>query len=145
MKRRYCDLEEPMDVRQRKQERLEQARIRLEQRARHIALQERKANMLEKKRKKEEAEKRINRVKKLFSLYYVKKAVKTTLFLSSSVVSVGLVLRALAEINPDARRLYASLYNKLNEMVSMTIHGGRISIDKVNQMLEKMKSLIRRS
>lgn len=141
--KKFSDLYETPEQAERKRERLAQSRIRLEQQALHLKIQQEKTRLLEEKRRKEENEKKVRTLKRIFSLYYIKKGAKAAAALVGAAASVVAALRVLAYMNPDARELYFALSNKLNALVSAVIQGTPGKFEKLKALIQEIGSAIK--
>lgn len=141
--RKHTD-ETEEEIRARRALRAEQMKQRLEQKEHHLQIQEKKIQMLKEKRAKEEAEKKAKQLKKIFSLYYVKKTAKGLAYLAGTAASLILVLRTLAIYNMDAREYYFILMNRLNTAVSMAIRGSAEAGRKLSETIDSIISFLRR-
>lgn len=140
----WYDAPENEEIAKRKSERFEQARIRLEQQERHIAVQEEKNRLRKEAIAREKAEAVATRAKKFFRIFSITNIAKAAVGVTTSVATLMFILRQLGTFNPDARELYFSLANKLNSFVSKAIYGGTVTVEAFNKAIDKVISIIKR-
>lgn len=126
-----------------KREQLVQAAMRLEQNERYLRLQEEKTRLLEEKRRAEEIERKKEKLKKIFSLYYIKKGAIAAAKVAGAITALLMLLREASLSSPVAARAYRSIIRVLEEMLIAVQHGAPIAKDKFLKVFGKLSGAVK--
>ena len=126
-----------------KREQLVQAAMRLEQNERYLRLQEEKTRLLEEKRRAEEIERRKEKLRRIFSLYYLKKGAITAAKVAGAITALLMLLREASMSSPVAARAYNSIIRVLEQMLIAVQHGAPIAKDAFMRVFGKISSAVK--
>lgn len=126
-----------------KREQLVQAAMRLEQNERYLRLQEEKTRLLEEKRRAEEIERRKEKLRKIFSLYYLKKGAITAAKVAGAITALLMLLREASMSSPVAARAYNSIIRVLEQMLIAVQHGAPIAKDAFMSVFGKISKAVK--
>lgn len=126
-----------------KREQLVQAAMRLEQNERYLRLQEEKTRLLEEKRRAEEIERRKEKLRRIFSLYYLKKGAITAAKVAGAITALLMLLREASLSSPVAARAYRSIIRVLEQMLIAVQHGAPIAKDAFVRVFGKISGAVK--
>lgn len=136
------DLQSELTQEALRRERLAQSAIRIEQKARHMRIQEEKTKLAEERKRAEEIEKRNRRLQKILTLYHVRKVMVSAAEIASALAAILGLLRIAAESSPVAASAYNGIIRGLEQALLVVKTGVSIPFKLIMGLLKNLSKAV---